>query len=109
MLFFSTADVVNLLGQLKPPGKVGQMADSLGHTNLVILDELGDMLFSPSCGALLFHLVHGMAIIQSDPKRSRVNILSATSAMSGVMRLAMMMSHSSLNAPRSRTTREPKN
>lgn len=46
---------------------------------------------------------------QSDPNRSRVKILSATSSISAVMRLAMMTSHSSLKAARSRTTRDPKN
>lgn len=39
---------------------------------------------------------------QSEPKMSRVNSLSATSASSGSLRLAMMTSLSCLNAARSR-------
>lgn len=46
---------------------------------------------------------------QSEPNRSRVKIFSRTSAISAVMRLAMMTSHSCLKAPRSLMTFEPKN
>ena len=37
--------------------KAGQMADRLSKLDLVILDELGYLPFSPSGGALLFHLI----------------------------------------------------
>lgn len=55
--FFSTIELVNLLEQEKAQGKVGQMADRLLKLDLVILDELGYLPFSPSGGALLFHLL----------------------------------------------------
>ena len=55
--FFSTIELVNLLEQEKVLGKVGQMADRLLKLDLVILDELGYPPFSPSGGALLFHLL----------------------------------------------------
>ncbi len=37
--------------------KAGQLADRLARLDLVILDELGYLPFSPSGGALLFHLL----------------------------------------------------
>ncbi len=55
--FYSTVDLVNLLEQEKAAGKAGRIAYSLMHMDLVILDELGYLPFSPSGGALLFHLL----------------------------------------------------
>jgi DNA replication protein DnaC len=55
--FYSTVDLVNLLEQEKAAGKSGRIAYSLLHMDLVILDELGYLPFSPSGGALLFHLL----------------------------------------------------
>lgn len=55
--FFSTVELVNALEQEKAQGKAGQFASRLIHSDLVILDELGYLPFSPSGGALLFHLL----------------------------------------------------
>ena len=55
--FYSTVDLVNLLEQEKAAGKSGRIAYSLMHMDMVILDELGYLPFSPSGGALLFHLL----------------------------------------------------
>ena len=55
--FYSTVDLVNTLEQEKAAGKCGRLAYSLMHVDLVILDELGYLPFSPSGGALLFHLL----------------------------------------------------
>ncbi len=55
--FYSTVDLVNTLEQEKAVGKSGRLAYSLMHIDLVILDELGYLPFSPSGGALLFHLL----------------------------------------------------
>lgn len=55
--FFATVDLVNALEQEKALNKAGQMADRLSKLDLVILDELGYLPFSPSGGALLFHLL----------------------------------------------------
>ena len=55
--FYSTVDLVNTLEQEKAAGKAGRLAYSLMHVDLVILDELGYLPFSPSGGALLFHLL----------------------------------------------------
>ena len=55
--FYSTVDLVNLLEQEKAAGKTGRLAFSLLRMDLVILDELGYLPFSPSGGALLFHLL----------------------------------------------------
>lgn len=55
--FYSTVDLVNLLEQEKAAGKSGRIAYSLMHMDLLILDELGYLPFSPSGGALLFHLL----------------------------------------------------
>ncbi len=57
MRFFSTVELVNALEQEKAQGKAGQIAGRLAHSDLVILDELGDLPFSVSGGALLFHLL----------------------------------------------------
>ena len=55
--FFSTVDLVNALEQEKVLNKAGQLAERLLRLDLVILDELGYLPFSPSGGALLFHLL----------------------------------------------------
>jgi DNA replication protein DnaC len=55
--FFSTVDLVNMLEQEKAMNKAGQLAERLLRLDLVILDELGYLPFSPSGGALLFHLL----------------------------------------------------
>ncbi len=55
--FFSSVELVNALEQEKAQGKAGQIADRLARLDLVILDELGYLPFSPSGGALLFHLL----------------------------------------------------
>lgn len=55
--FFSTVDLVNALEQEKVMNKAGQLAERLLRLDLVILDELGYLPFSPSGGALLFHLL----------------------------------------------------
>ena len=55
--FFSTVDLVNMLEQEKAINKAGQLAERLLRLDLVILDELGYLPFSPSGGALLFHLL----------------------------------------------------
>ena len=55
--FFSTVDLVNALEQEKTLNKAGQLAERLLRLDLVILDELGYLPFSPSGGALLFHLL----------------------------------------------------
>lgn len=51
--FFSTVDLVNALEQEKAMNKAGQLAERLLRLDLVILDELGYLPFSPSGGALL--------------------------------------------------------
>jgi DNA replication protein DnaC len=55
--FFSTVELVNALEQEKARGKAGQIAEGLTKLDLVVLDELGYLPFSPSGGALLFHLL----------------------------------------------------
>jgi len=55
--FFGAVDLVNALEQEKTQGRSGQLADRLMRCDLVILDELGYLPFSPSGGALLFHLL----------------------------------------------------
>jgi DNA replication protein DnaC len=55
--FFSTVDLVNALEQEKALNKAGQLAERLLRLDLVILDELGYLPFSPSGGALLLHLL----------------------------------------------------
>ena len=55
--FFSTVDLVNALEQEKTVNKAGQLAERLLRLDLVVLDELGYLPFSPSGGALLFHLL----------------------------------------------------
>jgi DNA replication protein DnaC len=54
---FSTVELVNILEQEKAAGKAGQIATRLLHADLLILDELGNLPFSASGGALLFHLL----------------------------------------------------
>src|SRR3546814_904162 len=55
--FFATVDLVNALEQEKAMNKAGQLSERLLRLDLVILDELGYLPFSPSGGALLFHLL----------------------------------------------------
>ena len=55
--FFATVDLVNVFEQEKTKNKAGQLAERLLRLDLVILDELGYLPFSPSGGALLFHLL----------------------------------------------------
>ncbi|MBU2367136.1 MAG: IS21-like element helper ATPase IstB, partial [Alphaproteobacteria bacterium] len=55
--FFATVDLVNALEQEKAFNKGGQLAERLLRLDLIILDELGYLPFSPSGGALLFHLL----------------------------------------------------
>jgi DNA replication protein DnaC len=55
--FFSTVELVNALEQEKAHGKAGQIAERLVRNDMLILDELGYLPFSPSGGALLFHLL----------------------------------------------------
>jgi DNA replication protein DnaC len=55
--FYSTVELVNALEQEKALGKTGKMAEMMTKIDLVILDELGYLPFSPSGGALLFHLL----------------------------------------------------
>lgn len=55
--FLLTVDLVNILEQEKDQGRTGQLASGLLHADLVILDELGYLPFSPSGGPLLFHLL----------------------------------------------------
>lgn len=55
--FYSSVDLVNALEQEKAAGKTGRMAYRLMQVDLLILDELGYLPFSPSGGALLFHLL----------------------------------------------------
>ncbi len=55
--FLSTVELVNTLEQEKAAGRQGKLAQRLGYTDLVILDELGYLPFSQAGGALLFHLL----------------------------------------------------
>ena len=50
MRFSSTVDLVNALEQEKVMNKAGQLAERLLRLDLVILDELGYLPFSPSGG-----------------------------------------------------------
>ena len=52
--FYSTVDLVNLLEQEKAAGKAAKLAFSLLRMDLVILDELGYLPFSPTGAQLLF-------------------------------------------------------
>ena len=58
--FYSTVELVNALEQEKALGKAGKMAEMLTKIDLIILDELGYLPFSPSGGALLFHLLSNL-------------------------------------------------
>ena len=55
--FLSTIELVNALELEKQMGKPERLANRLMHRDLVILDELGYLLFSQAGGALLFHLL----------------------------------------------------
>ena len=56
--FFSTIELVIALEKEQAQGKAGQIALRLGHADLVILNELGYLPFTPSGSALLFHLIN---------------------------------------------------
>jgi len=49
--FFATVDLVNALEQEKAMNKAGQSVERLLRLDLIILDELGYLPFSPSGGA----------------------------------------------------------
>lgn len=53
----ATVDLVNALEQEKAANKAGQIAGRLLKLDLILLDELAYLPFSPSGGALLFHLL----------------------------------------------------
>ena len=53
----STIELVNALEKEQAQGKAGQIAMRLTYADLVILDELGYLPFTPTGGALLFHLI----------------------------------------------------
>ncbi|TXH65214.1 MAG: ATP-binding protein [Lysobacteraceae bacterium] len=56
--FFSTVELVNALEREQAQGKAGQIAIRLAtYVDLVVLDELGYLPFTPTGGALLFHLL----------------------------------------------------
>lgn len=55
--FYSTVELVNQLELEKAAGKQGQLAYRLMYVDLVILDEMGYLPFSPTGSALLFHLL----------------------------------------------------
>lgn len=55
--FLSVIELVNALEKEQAMGKAGQLALRLTYADLVILDELGYLPFTPSGGALLFHLI----------------------------------------------------
>lgn len=52
--FFATVDLVNALEQEKAANNAGQLAERLLKLDLIILDELRYLPFSPSGGALSF-------------------------------------------------------
>lgn len=56
--FFSTIELVNALEKEQAQGKAGQIAMRLTYADVVILDELGYLPFTPTGGALLFHLIN---------------------------------------------------
>lgn len=55
--FFSAVDLVNAPELEKAMNKAGQLGKRRLRFALVIFDELGYLLFSPSGGALLFNLL----------------------------------------------------
>ncbi|SON54372.1 transposase/IS protein [Hartmannibacter diazotrophicus] len=55
--FFATVDLLNALEQEKAMNKAGQLAERLLRLDRLVLDELGYLPFSPSGGALHFHLL----------------------------------------------------
>jgi DNA replication protein DnaC len=55
--FYSTVDLVNALELEKAQGKQGRIAFNLMRMDIGVLDELGNLPFSQSGGALLFHLL----------------------------------------------------
>jgi DNA replication protein DnaC len=55
--FYSVVDLVNQLEIEQQRGRSGRLARLLAIMDAVVLDELGYLPFSPSGGALLFHLI----------------------------------------------------
>jgi DNA replication protein DnaC len=55
--FFNQVDLVNQLAQEKAAGHSGRLAEKLLRYDLIVIDELGYLLFSQSGGQLLFHLI----------------------------------------------------
>ena len=55
--FFNLVDLVNQLEQEKAAGRSGRIVETLLRHDLIIIYELGYLPFSPSGGALLFHLL----------------------------------------------------
>ena len=55
--FYNAVDLVNQLDKEKQQGKAGNLAKQLTAIDAVILDELGNLPFPESGGALLFHLI----------------------------------------------------
>ncbi len=55
--FYSVVDLVNQLDAEKRVGRAGRLASRLLSMDVIVLDELGYLPFSPDGGALLFHLI----------------------------------------------------
>jgi DNA replication protein DnaC len=55
--FFNAFDLVNQLEREKQRARAGYLARQLVQADAVIIDELGDLPFPASVGALLFHLI----------------------------------------------------
>lgn len=55
--FYTVVDLVNRLEQEQRSGRCGLTLRQLARMDFVVLDELGYLPFSPSGGALLFHLL----------------------------------------------------
>lgn len=50
-------DLVNQLEQEQVTGRAGHLAERPRHVDIVVMDELGYLPFSPAGGALLFDLI----------------------------------------------------
>jgi DNA replication protein DnaC len=72
--FFSTVELVNALEKEKAQGKASQIAERLVRNDLVILDELGYLPFSPSGGALLFHLLSKLRRRKNDDRMMKLEV-----------------------------------
>ena len=55
--FFNVVDLVNQLQAEVHDNRAGKLADQLGRSDLVVLDELGYLPFAEAGGQLLFHLI----------------------------------------------------